>query len=52
MPRRVVEGVPMVGAGDTFGAALAIHLARGADAATAATAATERVIRVLEERRA
>jgi len=52
VPRRIVEGVPMVGAGDTFGAALAIHLARGADAATAAAAATERVIRVLEGRRA
>jgi len=51
MPRRIVEGVPMVGAGDTFGAALAIHLARGADPATAAAAATERVIRVLEGRR-
>jgi sugar/nucleoside kinase (ribokinase family) len=51
MPRRVVEGVPMVGAGDVFGAALAIHLARGADAGTAAAVATERVIRVLESRR-
>lgn len=51
MPRRVVEGVPMVGAGDTFGAALAIHLARGAGATTAAAAATDRVIRVLEARR-
>ena len=29
MPRRVVDGVPTVGAGDAFGAALAIHLARG-----------------------
>ena len=51
MPRRIVEGVPMVGAGDTFGAGLAIHLARGTDAATAAAAATERVIHVLEGRR-
>ncbi len=50
MPRRVVEGVPTVGAGDTFGAALAIHLSRGEDATSAAEAATERVIRVLEAR--
>jgi len=50
MPRRVVEGVPMVGAGDVFGAALALHLSRGADATAAAAAATERVIRVLEGR--
>jgi sugar/nucleoside kinase (ribokinase family) len=52
MPRRVVDGVPMVGAGDVFGAALAIHLARGSDSGAAATAAAERVIRVLEARRA
>lgn len=51
VPRRVVEGVPMVGAGDTFGAAFALHLARGENAATAAEAACERVIRVLEARR-
>jgi sugar/nucleoside kinase (ribokinase family) len=50
VPRRVVLGVPAVGAGDTFGAALAIHLARGDDAATAAAAATDRVIAVLEAR--
>ena len=42
----------MVGAGDTFGAALAINLARGATPAGAAEAATERVIAVLESRRA
>jgi sugar/nucleoside kinase (ribokinase family) len=52
MPRRVVEGVAMVGAGDVFGAALAVHLAHGADAATAAAAAAERVVRVLEGRQA
>jgi sugar/nucleoside kinase (ribokinase family) len=46
----VVEVVPAVGAGDTFGAALAIHLARGDDPATAAAAATDRVIAVLEAR--
>ena len=50
VPRHVVRGVPAVGAGDTFGAALAIHLARGADPATAAAAATDRVIAVLEAR--
>jgi len=50
VPRHVVEGVPAVGAGDTFGAALAIHLARGDGPATAATAATDRVIAVLESR--
>ena len=50
VPRHVVEGVPAVGAGDTFGAALAIHLARDDDPATAAAAATDRVIAVLEAR--
>jgi sugar/nucleoside kinase (ribokinase family) len=50
VPRRVVEHVPMVGAGDTFGAVLALHLARGADPASAAVAATEGVIRMLEAR--
>jgi sugar/nucleoside kinase (ribokinase family) len=51
MPRRVVENVPMVGAGDTFGAALALHMARGDAPLAAADAATERVIRILESRR-
>jgi sugar/nucleoside kinase (ribokinase family) len=51
VPRRVVAGVPAVGAGDTFGAALAVHLAAGADPATSAAAATDRVIAVLEARR-
>ena len=51
VPRHVVEGVPAVGAGDTFGAALAIHLASGESPAIAAKAATERVIAVLEARR-
>ncbi|CAN5642014.1 hypothetical protein BH23CHL10_BH23CHL10_08340 [soil metagenome] len=50
-PRRVVTGVSAVGAGDTFGAALAVNLARGASPIAAADAATDRVIRVLEQRR-
>jgi sugar/nucleoside kinase (ribokinase family) len=50
VPRRVVTGVPMVGAGDTFGAALAVNLARGAPAREAADRATDRVIAVLEQR--
>lgn len=50
VPRYVVRGVPTVGAGDTFGAALAIHMARGDDPATAAAAATDRVIAVLRAR--
>ena len=51
VPRRVVTGVPSVGAGDTFGASLAVHLARGASAAAAADRATEAVIGMLEARR-
>ena len=51
VPRAVVTDVPMVGAGDTFGATLALHLARGASPVPAAEAATERVIAVLESRR-
>jgi sugar/nucleoside kinase (ribokinase family) len=51
VPRRVVAGVPSVGAGDTFGAALALHLAASEDPSAAAAAATERVIAVLEARR-
>lgn len=51
VPRTVVDGVPAVGAGDTFGAALAVHLAVGAAPGDAARAATERVIAVLEARR-
>ncbi|MDQ2673583.1 MAG: hypothetical protein M3Y40_02910 [Chloroflexota bacterium] len=51
VPRTIVDGVPAVGAGDTFGAALAIHLARGDAPSVAAEAATERVIAVLEARR-
>jgi sugar/nucleoside kinase (ribokinase family) len=50
-PSRIVEGVSMVGAGDTFGVALTIQLTQGLDAASAATAATDRVIRMLESRR-
>jgi hypothetical protein len=51
VPRRVVTGVPAVGAGDTFGASVAVHLARGAQPQAAADLATERVIDVLESRR-
>jgi sugar/nucleoside kinase (ribokinase family) len=51
VPRAVVTDVPMVGAGDTFGATLALHLARGSSTVAAAEAATERVIAVLESRR-
>lgn len=51
VPRRVVTGVPMVGAGDTFGAALAVNLVRGMSARRAADRATDRVIAVLEGRR-
>jgi len=51
VPRRVVTGVSAVGAGDTFGAALAVNLARGASPIAAADAATDRVISVLEQRR-
>lgn len=51
VPRRVVTGVPNVGAGDTFGAALTLHLARGDAPPVAAEAATERVIELLESRR-
>jgi hypothetical protein len=51
VPRTIVEGVPTVGAGDTFGAALALHLGRGERPTAAARAATERVIRVFESRR-
>jgi sugar/nucleoside kinase (ribokinase family) len=52
MPRRVVTGVPTVGAGDTFGAALAIQLARGlSDPTQASEVASDRVIAMLETRR-
>jgi sugar/nucleoside kinase (ribokinase family) len=51
VPRTVVDGVPTVGAGDTFGASLALHLERGMTPTLAADAATERVISVLEKRR-
>ncbi len=50
VPRRVVTGVPAVGAGDTFGAALAVHLAHGAGATSAADRATDAVIAMLEAR--
>lgn len=51
VPRRVVTGVSTVGAGDTFGAALTLHLASGATPPDAAEAATDRVIDLLESRR-
>ena len=51
VPRRVVTGVAAVGAGDAFGAALAVGLAGGARASEAADRATERVISMLEARR-
>lgn len=51
VPRTVVQRVPTVGAGDTFGAAFAVGLGSGHDPATAAHAASERVIAVLEARR-
>ena len=50
VPRRIVEGVPTVGAGDTFGVIFAIHLARGAGVVAAAHAASEGVIRLFESR--
>lgn len=50
VPRRVVEGVPTVGAGDTFGAGFAIALGTGAEASGAAELATEAVIGMLEAR--
>lgn len=52
VPRHVVTGVSAVGAGDTFGAGLAVNLARGVAPVAAADLATERVIAVLEARRA
>jgi len=51
VPRRVVTAVSANGAGDTFGAALALNLARGADSPAAANLATDRVIAMLEARR-
>ena len=51
VPRRVVTEVSANGAGDTFGASLALSLARGADAHVAANLATDRVIAMLEARR-
>lgn len=51
VPRRVVTAVSANGAGDTFGAALALSLARGAGPSAAADAATDRVIAMLEARR-
>ena len=51
VPKRIVTGVPTVGAGDTFGATLALHLARGNRPAAAVAAAAERVIAVRETRR-
>lgn len=50
VPRRVVSGAPTVGAGDSFGAAMALHLAAGEPPLAAAEAGTERVIALLESR--
>ena len=52
VPRRVVTAVSANGAGDTFGAALALSLAGGADSRAAADVATDQVIAMLEARRA
>jgi sugar/nucleoside kinase (ribokinase family) len=51
VPRRIVRNVATVGAGDTFAAALAIHVGRGAPPEAAAVAASDAVIRMLEARR-
>lgn len=51
VPRRVVEGAPTVGAGDTFGAVMALRLAAGASPGEAADAGTDAVIALLESRR-
>jgi sugar/nucleoside kinase (ribokinase family) len=51
VPRRVVRGVPTVGAGDTFGVVMALRLAAGATPAAAADSATDAVISLLESRR-
>jgi sugar/nucleoside kinase (ribokinase family) len=52
VPRRVVDGVSAVGAGDTFGVVLAIRLAEGDGPRRAARTGTDRVIALLERRRA
>jgi sugar/nucleoside kinase (ribokinase family) len=52
VPRKVVSDVPTVGAGDTFGAAYAVAVGRGAGSADAAATATDAVIAMLEARRA
>jgi pfkB family carbohydrate kinase len=51
VPRTVVSGVSAVGAGDTFGASLAVNMAHGVGVRDAADLATECVIRMLEARR-
>ncbi|MGI8998162.1 MAG: PfkB family carbohydrate kinase [Candidatus Limnocylindria bacterium] len=51
VPRRIVTGVSAVGAGDAFGAGLAVNLARGATPVAAADLATDCVISMLEGRR-
>jgi hypothetical protein len=51
VPRRVVRGVPTVGAGDTFGAVMALRLARGASPREAADAGSDAVIALFESRR-
>jgi sugar/nucleoside kinase (ribokinase family) len=51
VPRRVVSGVPTVGAGDTFGVVMALRMATGSDPAAAADSGTEAVIALFESRR-
>jgi sugar/nucleoside kinase (ribokinase family) len=51
VPRRVVSGVPTVGAGDVFGTAMAFELGHGGGPLEAAEAAAEAVVRVLLDRR-
>jgi sugar/nucleoside kinase (ribokinase family) len=51
VPRRVIDDVPNVGAGDTFGAALAVALGAGRAPLVAANQAAEAVIAMLEARR-
>jgi sugar/nucleoside kinase (ribokinase family) len=51
VPRRVVEGVPTVGAGDTFGAGFALALAGGRSPLDAAQDGADAVISMLETRR-
>jgi sugar/nucleoside kinase (ribokinase family) len=51
VPRRVISGVPTVGAGDAFGASLALGIGDGLAPLAAADAAADSVIAMLETRR-